>query len=161
MMEFDSFGSFAMHLIKLAVTEAVIEREMLEHAAVAIEERAKGKIGHDEEPAAGPFAAWDPLAQSTVEEKEYLGYVDRLSPNDSLLRTGKMRDFIEHNVAGHIAHIGSNDDEAVYQEFGTATIPPRSFFGSSAFELAPKIVAETGLAFTAWLAGGKRKIEIG
>ena len=160
MMEFKSFGGFASHLIKLATTEHLVVHELLEHSAIAIEKRAKGKIGHDGNPAAGPFAAWAPLAQSTIDEKEYLGYVDRVSPNDSLLRTGEMRDSIEHKVEGHEAHIGSDSDIAVYQELGTENIPARYFLGSSAFELEPKIRLAIGIGFTAWLSGHKRKVAI-
>jgi hypothetical protein len=157
---FNSFGEFGLHLLTMVARDHILEHEALEEACKQIEERAKEKIGHDEQPAAGPFAAWKPLAQSTIEEKEYLGYVDHLSPNDSLLRTGEMRDSIEHKVIGHKGHVGSNSESAFYQELGTASIPARSFLGGAAFELAPHIAKEIGIEFGAFLAGGGKRIVV-
>ena len=71
-----------------------------------------------------------------------------------------MRETIEHKVIGNEGHIGSDSDIALWQELGTDTIPARSFLGGAAFELAPKIVREFGLAFTATLSGNSRKVEI-
>lgn len=66
--------------------------------------------------------------------------------NEPLLRTGELRDSIEHAVGAGEAAIGSNNDKAVWQELGTDKIPPRSFLGSAAVENAEavkKIVGET------------------
>ena len=155
MKQFNSFGAFAAHLALLAGTELELRHDCLERAAVEIEARAKEKIG-EYQGQAGPFEAWAPLAQSTQDSRESAGY----TPDDPLLVTGAMRDSIEHNVQGEEAHIGSNDDKAVWQELGTETIPARSFLGGAAFELEPKIQREIGLAYVAHLAGVGRKIPI-
>ena len=155
MMGFSSFAKFAEHLVLLGVEQHLADHEILEVAAKQIETRAKEKIGSYQD-AAGPFEAWQPLAASTVEQREALGY----TPDDPLLRDGTLRDSIEHKVEGREAHIGSDLDIALWQELGTEHIPPRSFLGSSAFELAPKIVREIGVAFSSILAGGGRKIPI-
>jgi hypothetical protein len=155
MREFNSFLKFAEHLVVLGLAAKVAEHRILEHACVEIETRAREKIGQYQD-AAGPFSAWQPLAEATKEQRSQAGF----SPDDPLLRTGEMRDSIEHKVIGHEGHVGSNSDIALYQELGTSKIPPRSFLGASAFELAPKIVEETGAEMTAVLSGGKRRIEI-
>jgi HK97 gp10 family phage protein len=58
-----------------------------------------------------------------------LGY----SANDPLLRTGEMRESIEYNMDadGREAYVGTNNEKAVFNEFGTSKIPPRSFLGGA------------------------------
>ena len=50
-----------------------------------------------------------------------------------------MRASIEWNSSGNLGHVGSNDDVAVYQEFGTSRIPPRPFLMGAAMRLEPDI----------------------
>ena len=155
MMEFKGLASFGAHLLLLAAGEKIIEHEALETACVEIEKRAKEKIGEYQN-TAGPFAAWSPLAESTVEDRANKGF----SADEPLLRTGELRDSIEHKVIGHEGHIGSDSDIAVYQELGTDRIPARSFLGGAAFELAPKIGREIGVEYFAFLSGGRKRINI-
>ena len=103
----------------------------LEKAAEVVEAEAKAEIGHYQGKA-GPFAAWAELADSTKDDRVKKGY----SENDPLLREGTLRDSIHHKVemtgiAKGEAHIGSDNPIAVYQELGTAKIPPRSFLGGA------------------------------
>jgi HK97 gp10 family phage protein len=161
-----NFGiaTFAAHLVKLSIAGTILTDAMLEHVGAVVEKAAKDKIGDDEQAAAGPFASWAPLAQSTIEEKEYLGYVDHVSANDSLLRTGELRDSIEHKIGHQEVHIGSDSPVAEYQELGTSKIPPRSFLGGAAFEQTPKIIKKLGVEMEAFLigktvVGGRMKIE--
>jgi hypothetical protein len=154
MKEFNSFGSFARFLGTLAVARG-LENAMLETACQAVESRAKEKIG-EYQPEAGPFSAWAPLAPSTKEGRLRAGYPD----DEPLLRRGDLRDWIEHKVVGREGHVGSNSDVALWQELGTKTIPPRSFLGGAAFELAPIISREIGVAYLAHLSGGGRRIGV-
>jgi hypothetical protein len=139
-------------IAKMAAIQAGLHKHTehaLERAARVVEREAKREIGHDEMPAAGPFAAWQPLAERTVREKEDLGYVNRISENDSLLRTGETRDSITHAVevtgpVSGLALIGSNSDVAVWQERGTARIPPRSFLGGALVRKASQVVKILG-----------------
>lgn len=145
----------------LAMFDARLEEEThkgLERAARIVEKEAKRLIGHDENPAAGPFAAWQELADSTKEEKEKLGYFGVVSEYDSLLRTGGMRDSIEHRVEGHEAAVGSNDDKAVWQELGTGHIPARSFLGAGAFRKEDDIHHVLGASAVTALVG--KDIEV-
>ena len=88
---------------------------------------------------------WPQLTESTQHDREREGY----APNEPLLRTGELRDAIEHQVDAHemsvevgvpagMPHSGSEADVgeiATFQEFGTATIPPRPFLGPALFYL--------------------------
>ncbi len=66
---------------------------------------------------------WTPLKEETIAGKSTRDF--------SLLETGQLRDSIERTIGHHVAWVGSNDDKAVWQEFGTSTIPPRSFIASA------------------------------
>ena len=61
-----------------------------------------------------------------------------------LLETGAMRDSIGHVADGKTASIGSNNEHAIYQELGTATIPARSFLQGSAIAEEGQIIQLIG-----------------
>jgi len=149
MKEFRSFGAFAEHLITREAATAVALHEGLEHVARAIEKTAKEEIG-TYQPDVGPFPAWAPLADATVEDRISQGY----SPDEPLLRTGELRESISHEVSGLEAVIGSTSDIALYQELGTASIPPRPFLGPAAFRNKTKILETVGIAAVRGIAGG-------
>jgi hypothetical protein len=155
MKEFTSFGGFALHLLLIEAAQIELERHALETAAEQIEAAAKAKIG-DYQGQAGPFSAWQSLADSTKDQRVDAGYPE----DEPLLRSGEMRDSIEHKIGVHEAYIGSNSDIALYQELGTEKIPARSFLGGAAFEQAPKIVEELGIEICAVLSGTSKKIPI-
>lgn len=70
-------------------------------------------------------AAWAPLADSTMDDKRRLGVV---GPDGMpLYRTGAMKESISGAVNGLTGIIGSDSKIALYQEMGTAKIPPRPF----------------------------------
>lgn len=94
---------------------------------------------------------WPELAESTQRDREYQGF----PPNEPLLRTGELRDSIEYNMDrdGRHAYVGSDNEKAVWQEFGTVRIPPRPFL-LGAWEHKGQESADTfaGLAFTALMS---------
>ncbi len=130
MQEFHSMAAFAEHLI---VSELHTLRALevgLEKAAVMVEKQAKAEIGHLQ-PAAGEFHAWAELAESTIEDKTAKGYAFNGDYNP-LLRTGKLLESIKHHTEEFEAVIGSDDEVMMWQELGTAKIPPRSVLGMAA-----------------------------
>jgi phage gpG-like protein len=105
-----------------AIAETTAARhEALEVAAVIIEGEAKAVIGTYK-------YGWTELADSTKRDRERKGF----PPNEPLLRTGELRDSIEHSAGVETAYVGSNLNIAVYQELGTSRIPPRSFLMGAA-----------------------------
>lgn len=152
MKEFGSLAAFAIHLQEVAIAEAVAQRAALSKAAKMVEKRAKKKIGQYQDQV-GPFIAWPELAEATKADRLRQGFTE----DNPLLRTGDMRDSISHVISldGMEAAIGSDSDIAVYQELGTEHIPPRSFLGGAAAELAPKIAELAGKAATMALMGEK------
>jgi HK97 gp10 family phage protein len=139
-------------IVKMAEVALAIEEEThkaLERAATVVEAEAKASIG-SYQPEAGPFAEWAQLADSTLAEKEKLGYAP---PDNPLLREGTLRDSIGHVVSGHEAAVGSNSDVAVYQELGTRRMPPRSFLGGAAVRKEGEVVELLGEGAVAGLIG--------
>lgn len=99
------------------------EHGTLDAAGEIVEKEAKRVIGTYD-------YGWPQLAESTQEQRGYLGY----PTNEPLLRSGDLRDSISHEVVEeeHACYVGSDSPIAVYQELGTSRIPPRSFLGGAA-----------------------------
>lgn len=153
-----SLAQFAAKLAEVPLEMQAAETLVLTHAAKHVQQEAKKQIGHYAD-AAGPFGAWAPLAETTLADKERAGYAP---PDNPLLRSGDMRDSIEYTVLPLEAHVGSNDDKAVYQELGTHGpnpgadgyhVPPRSFLGSTAFREKDQIGRMIGFGIVQVLVG--------
>jgi hypothetical protein len=156
-LEHDELAGGLMNLLEGAALFAEMRfayeaavKGALEKACVVIEDEAKRVIGSYD-------YGWRELAESTQAERARLGF----PPNEPLLRTGEMRDSLEHQVvlAEKKGYVGSNDDKAVWQELGTSRgIPPRSFLGGAAAhkgqEAAEAIGQKIFFALTSKGAGG-------
>jgi hypothetical protein len=149
MREFSSFAGFAEHLVEMALALPLVERASVEAGTGIILQEARESIGHYQE-AAGPFDAWAPLADTTLNGfdskghhfpgKIELGYAP---PDNPLLREGDLR--------------GSDSDIAVWQELGTSNakhpIPPRSVLGRAAFVKGDAVARSMLLRAGMFLAG--------
>lgn len=150
-----SLLEFAQLLPHLAAEAVVAEAHALEHAAKIVEKEAKDAIGHYQE-ASGPFVSWAELSDVTKLDREHQGFPE----NEPELRTGGLRDSIEHTVGAslsgpHSAEIGSNSDIMVWQELGTVHMPPRSILGGAAARKEEEVVEVLGGAVVAALIGEK------
>ena len=123
----NSFADLASRLSRMASAEG--DKVYLEAVGSKIEKDAKEIIGHYQRSDTGPFPEWEELAPSTKADRVSQGF----TANDPLLRTGELRDSIGHEVRGRSVAIGSDLDIAIFQEMGTATIPPRPFLRIAAF----------------------------
>ena len=139
--DFESVTAFILHLAKVEVAVHAAARHALDKAAQVIEKDAKGQLGHYQADA-GPFNAWAELAESTQRERERLGF----APNDPLERTQALKNSISREVQGSEAVVGSTSDVMVWQELGTAKIPPRPVLGPAAFKNKDRIEAILGQA---------------
>jgi HK97 gp10 family phage protein len=150
--EFKSLAAFSAYVgtVLPIATLAGVHRGLAK-CAQAIEEDAKAELGHYQA-ATGPHPAWPELAEATQEERARLGF----TPNDPLLRSGKLRDSIEHEQQGLEAVVGSKLDIAAYQEFGTEKIPARPFMGPAVFRRREFIARVIGGYAVAGLCGGER-----
>jgi phage gpG-like protein len=110
-----SLVGFAAFAIEAAAEIHKAGHGALEKAAKIVEIEAKAVLGTD-------GYGWVPLSPNTKKTRPGM-----------LLESGEMQASIEHTVVSNSeAHVGSNNDEAVWQELGTAKIPARSFLGGAA-----------------------------
>lgn len=149
MKTLSSFAELAAVLEGNTVKALVASEAALSRSAKIIQKDAKARIGHYQE-AVGPFQDWAELAESTKEDRVRQGY----SEDDPLLRSGKLRNSIQVEAFPHEAVIGSKEDIAAYQEFGTEKIPPRPFLGPAAYANAPKVARLIGDVAVSAITGG-------
>jgi hypothetical protein len=148
----------AAKLGEIALQQHEMEHRALEKVGKLVEKRAKEKIG-EYQAQAGPFIEWAELAEFTKADRIKQGFPE----DEPLLRTGAMRDSIEHVVIDSEVQVGSDSDIAVYQELGTSKIPPRSFLGGAVADELPAIMDIIGDSAVAALIGGgvaQRRLSI-
>jgi HK97 gp10 family phage protein len=138
--EFSSIEALMAQIAKDVIRMEVLSTEALRKSGELIQKAAQHKIG-EYQAASGPFAAWEPLTESTVDDRKRRNY----TPNDPLLRSGELQRSIVIEAGVNKVLIGVKSaptedgkadigDIAVYQELGTATIPPRPFLGPALHE---------------------------
>lgn len=176
MREFDSIGDFVRYLETLQAKVEIAAQQGVAEGGKMIQEEAKKSIGHYQG-AAGPFAAWAPLSEATLNGWDnarghhYPGKIDLgFSPPDNpLLRTHELEHHIELSIGRHKAVIGVPDemvgsgttedpsrnvgDVAVWQEFGTRYMPARSFLGRAGYVRGKDAAHAIGHAVYLALAG--------
>jgi HK97 gp10 family phage protein len=146
MMSFRNLDAFLAHLATVPAAVRAAQKVGIEEGARLIQREAKDLIGQE-------YAGWPALADSTIEEKQRLGYVNRDSPTDPLYRTGELRASIQYRADETSAVIGTDDPIAEYQEFGTERIPPRPFMAPAAFRKGEAAANAIGKAVAHAVAG--------
>ncbi len=103
---------------------------------------------------------WAALAESTVTEKERLGYVGQVSSTDPLLRTGELRGSIEADAErrGNVIEgvVGSTSKIAVFLESGTSKMPARPFLAGAMIQSQPLMEETLGMFAVRILTPGSR-----
>lgn len=143
MASVSTIPQFARMMVNVVSHLPMAQHHALEVAAQMVEKEAKRVIGTYD-------YGWPELADSTKEDRTAKGF----SENEPLLRTGEMRDSIQHTTTTHWAEVGSDNDKAVWQELGTARIPPRSFLAGAAIHEQHAIEHIVGDILHAHLTGG-------
>lgn len=150
MQEFQSFGLFGKHLAKVAAIGEAVTHEAAKAGAQHIANDAKARIGEYQD-AVGPYPAWANLAPATVQDRIAKGF----TPDDPLLRTGELQESIQVVAEGNTAGAVSDDMVALYQEMGTATIPPRPFLGPAGYDSKKGIERVMVDALMLWIGGAR------
>jgi hypothetical protein len=97
---------------------------------------------------------WPSLKAETIARK--------IHGDTPLLETGELRASIEWIADGNHGAVGSNNDKAVWHEFGTSRIPPRPFLAGAAAHVEAKIHKMAARAVVAVLEGrGLHSTELG
>lgn len=149
MKEF-GLGAFALELATIEVRTRKHLESGLERVAQRVEKTAKAELG-TYQPEVGPFQDWAELAESTKADRVRKGFTE----DDPGLRSGEMQNSVEHQVHGLEAEIGSNDQNLVYFEFGTAKQPPRPVLGPAVIHNEKAIRKILGQAVVTGLIGGE------
>lgn len=159
MKEFKSFDAFSKQISKVTSQYKTKEVGALNIIGALVEKKSKSLIGHLQE-GGGSLKSWDPLAESTIKDKERLGYVynDEYNP---LYRTGELKDSIKHvvNPSKRAVFVGSPSEIAEYQELGTHNIPARSFLALAMFKEKHQIEYLLGLFLLNWIADIKKPLK--
>lgn len=139
---------FMAHLAQVQHNLVHVNTHAFEKVALIVEEEAKKEIG-TYQAAAAPFAGWAELADATKDDRVRQGF----SEDEPGLRTGAMRDSIDHASDHTGAVVGSDDDKLVWFELGTSKQPPRSVLGTAVVHKEPEITHTLGSAYHATLVG--------
>jgi hypothetical protein len=123
MREF-SVLEFAEHLVAIEVTFHTLVHRSLEDCLKVLKKDMKAQIG-DYQDAAGPYGAWQPLADETELEKAHLG----APANAPLERFGNLKKSFKYETDGLVGVVGSTDPVMVEHEYGTKRMPPRPVVG--------------------------------
>jgi hypothetical protein len=133
-------GALRSEYLPLAAEETAKE------AAVA----ARGYIGQE-------LPGWVPLAASTIAEKQRLGFVNRVSATDPLLRTGAMRSSIRGEGYRLSGFVTADSSVALWQDQGTKNgagdthVPARHFVLPALLATLPFALRAMGRAWRrAW-----------
>ena len=160
MKNFNSFMDFALHLGMITESNSIKTRESLEVYTEFLKKKIKDRFGNYMREEAGQFEQWKELAASTKSDRVSKGY----TPNDPLLRSGKIRDSVESEVKSyigkHVAVVASKDQIMVWQELGTSRIPPRSVFGAEAYLNKDKIAEFVALSTINRISGKSGNVRI-
>jgi HK97 gp10 family phage protein len=138
MKQFRSLEDLARKLAEAPARVTLNVSEGILKTAVKVQGDAQKKFG-TYQPAVGDFPAWTPLSEQTVAAKLKAG----ASGDDPLIghsssgkksKTTNLRGSILVHVEGLTGIVGTNDEVAEWQEFGTKHIPPRPFLRPAVFE---------------------------
>jgi len=132
-----SLTGFIAHLGVMKHTMSMVEHAIVARACQMVADEAKRVIGTYD-------YGWPQLKPETLARKFY---------DTPLLETGEMRASIEWHTEGLRGFVGSNNDKAVFHEFGTSRIPPRPFLGPAAAEMGAQIEKMAGKAVFAVVMG--------
>lgn len=118
----------------------------MKSSAIAVAEAARDELDGKDKP-----QNWPDLSAATKVEHARKGYDE----NAPLQGNGALRDSIQYRSSEKSFEVGSDSQIAVYQELGTATIPPRPFLEPAMHRLIPIILETVGKAIEKSLAGEK------
>ena len=148
MQDFDNPLAFAEHLILVEAMIHVELKEGLTHVLKVLKKDMIAQIGHYQDEA-GPYGAWQPLTESTEEEKARLG----APANAPLERTGELEKSFHYETDELEGVVGSTDPAMIYAEYGTKRGPPRPVVGPALYKNREKVQAITGHAVLIAIAG--------
>lgn len=138
--------------IAAEVLEVKTNKASLRQAAQLVTRDARAQIG-EYQPAVGAYPAWEPLAESTEEEKARLG-----APAEAPLeRFGALKKSFKSDPPTEDSILfGSDDPVMEYHEFGTVKMPARPALGPGLLKNIDRIQQIFGMNAVRAIVGGQR-----
>lgn len=127
MRAFPTIAAYLAFLRQAPAEMHLAQRAGEQVAGAALVEHAKDAIGLEKE-------AWPALAESTVEQKQRMGWTGRMSDTDPLFARGELRASIGFTADQSGIVLGSRDPIAPFHEYGTSRMPPRPFIAPTVLE---------------------------
>ena len=160
-----TLGGFAAHLTGAVAAMERAEHHAMDRSARTVKRTAKAAIG-TYQGGVGRYAPWEQLHAATLhggrsprtgyrfKGKVELGFASEGNDNP-LLRTGALRESIQHSTGHREAVVGSNSVYAAPLELGDPgnNTPPRSFLGASAMRHGHDTAEMVGRSVVAALLG--------
>lgn len=146
-----TFDQFSRHMDRVVIEYPKYLSKEANLLGTELEKSAKEKIGYLQI-GAGGFESWQPLAESTIADKERQGYLFKGDGNP-LYRTGELMESISFvfNVASQTLFLGSTSEIMVYQELGTIHIPPRSVLALTMYKSLHFIAMSLAYFMVDWI----------
>jgi HK97 gp10 family phage protein len=141
-----SLSEFTTVLRRASIAVRKAEHEAVKHGAAMVAQEAKDLIGTE-------YAGWAELADSTVARKTAKGQTGRISSTDPEYATGELRDSIGSQADGLTGAAGTADHVAIFQEYGTSRMPPRSIFAAAGHRKAEEVGKVMGKMVAEAIAG--------
>ena len=151
MRKYQSFGALAKALERASERLPVTLALEMEASAVIVEETAKAEIGHYQREDIGLLTPWAELKDDTKADRLRQGFAE----NEPLLRSGELRDGIEHLFDFRSFVVGSQSKIMAYQEIGTDKIPPRPVLATALYRNVETVLNAVGRTIEATISGGK------
>lgn len=142
--------------VEMEVAAEIIEvqanKASLRQAAREVLADAREQIGAYQ-PAVGSYPAWEPLAESTEEEKARLG-----APADAPLeRFGELKKSFKSDPPTEDSILfGSDDPVMEFHEFGTVKMPPRPALGPALLKRIDRVQQIFGANAVRAIVNGQR-----
>lgn len=160
LMKLDSMRALANHLETIRTRQLPrMYREILDDVGEQTKKQAQDRIiGRISPlPQTGPFNAWEPLADATIESKSQQNLGKNGNPASMLYATGELHDSIEYHVspARKEVQIGTDVAHAAPLEYGSSHMPPRPFMGPALFIVAERVYRKHETLLTRTLNGNQ------
>jgi HK97 gp10 family phage protein len=154
---FHTLNDFVAHLSTIEADLELAREAAVVKGCQIVQKEAKAVIGTYKD-----GCGWPRLAPATQDDRVQKGF----PPNEPLLRTGSLRESIESTApvyegAEVCGYVGSNHPHAIYNELGTAKIPPRSFLGGASRAKEHEVQQAMGrMVEAAFVQGGPNHREM-
>lgn len=151
MKSYKSFGALERALTAAAERMEATLQAVAVASAELVQSEAKSEFGTYQRENMGQFTPWAELSDYTKADRRQAGFPE----NEPLLRSGELRDSIEHSIGPLSFEVGSESPVMLWQELGITktNLPPRPVLSTALFRMTEPIRERVGWAVKRNLEG--------